>query len=103
MERRVWKLLEQYREKWCGLDYEGAGGWRGHCKRYWGQNRRGVRHVEGSRMRDLRVPGWCCHSSRWGIQRAEAVGKARGESCKWAALPRPWDTHEEMASGHLDG
>lgn len=57
MERRVWKLLEQCREKWCGLDYEGAVGWRRQFKSYWGQNRRGVRHMEGSRMRHLRVPG----------------------------------------------
>lgn len=46
MEKRVWKLVEQCREKCCGLDYEGAEGWRGQCKRFWGQNRRGVRHVE---------------------------------------------------------
>lgn len=46
MERRVWKLL----------DKEGAVGWRGQVKRYRGQNRRGVKHVEKSRMKHVRVP-----------------------------------------------
>lgn len=54
-------------------------------------------------MRHLRVPGWWCHSPRWGTQRAEALGKAGGESSGWAALPRLRDTHEETASGHRVG